>query len=135
MKRHDVENSTSNYWAEQGVNYDMMSSNRQRKQFTTVMDELLRCLKHQDTDDKTKFLVLYLVFGIWKVHYNYPGKSGDVTKTFTSWKDLTNLEFRDLRYKFEGNVDLGQAMIMLDEILDSKVKDYLSKYMVLKLTV
>ena len=117
------------------INYGMMTSQRQRRQYIETMNDLGDIIYNMDGGNVIlKGIIYALVCGVWQVSTNYPEGHSVYNEEFTKmhlvWDELHTQ--RNLLLDFE---KMGRALPVLDKILDSKPKNYANQIMMLKLSL
>lgn len=118
------------------INYSMMSSHRQRKQFQTTMNDLGEILHGMEGGNMLIRDIIYtLICGVWKVNTFYPNQIQVFHEAYNKqmgvWEKFhTGWEARRANMEI-----MGRAIPMLDKIIDSKPKEYTSQIMMLKLSL
>lgn len=137
MKRHEA--AKDNYhnttlFGEEAIHIGLMSSHRQRVQFTSTMNDIGDILYYMDGGNiLIKSMILFMITDLWRVSGNYPNQStvfNDVYQKFLPVWDAFRLHPRTIDPE-----KVGPGVQGIDRIIDSSVKDYLPKIMMLKLSL
>ncbi len=121
-------------FGEESIYIGLMTSHRQRTQFTSTMNDIGELLyKMEGSNLAIRNLILFLITDLWRVSANYPAQSQVYIDLYTKTRPVWEM-FR----AFPRSIDheqIGPNIQSLDEIIDSSVKDYLPKIMMLKLAL
>ena len=137
MKRYEA--SKSNYHAnavygEESIYIGLMSSHRQRVQFTSAMNDIGEILYGMEGGNTLiKSMILFMITDLWRVSCNYPGQAtipyDEYRKNIPVWETFKTVP-RTIDHE-----KIGPAVQGIDRIIDSSAKDYLPKIMMLKLSL
>lgn len=141
MKREEAAKqsySDTMIYGRNSIHYELMTSHRQRTQFSDALNEIGGILIEMTGGNLgLQSLIITLILDVWNVRIIYPNarytvyhdKQSFECRKIHIWQDLMKVS------RITDSATLGNSIMAIDKIIDSKPKNYANQVMMLKLTL